>query len=146
MNSSSMSKIHSDVILSITTAFLFPFPLLNPDWSSPSMSSLQSLMYDCAMGVAFAAFYFFFKVITVTSMKSLGHCLVLHMLLISCIISMRPSSLNNLSTFSGMLSTSVAFLSLISLTLFHTLPCKYKGLFHLHQLPLQLWLLGFLVY
>jgi hypothetical protein len=33
--------------------------------------------------------YFFFRVIIVTSMKSLGHSPV--MLLISCVISLRPS-------------------------------------------------------
>lgn len=37
-NFSSMSKVHSH-ILSIPVASLVSFPLLNPDWSSPSTSS-----------------------------------------------------------------------------------------------------------
>ena len=38
-NSSSLSKAHSDIILSIPIAPLVPFPLLNPNLSSPSPSS-----------------------------------------------------------------------------------------------------------
>ena len=37
-SSASISKIHSDIILSIPTASLHPVPLLNPNWSSPSTS------------------------------------------------------------------------------------------------------------
>jgi len=39
-NSSSMSKVYSDIILSIPIAFLVPFPPLNPNWYCPSKSSI----------------------------------------------------------------------------------------------------------
>ena len=39
LSSSSISKVRSD-ILSIPIASLVPFPLLNPNWSSPSISSI----------------------------------------------------------------------------------------------------------
>ena len=40
LNFSSMSKVRSDTILSIQIAYLLPFSLLNPNWSSPSRSSI----------------------------------------------------------------------------------------------------------
>ena len=40
LSSSSISKAHSDIVLSIPIASLVPFPLLNPNWSSPSTSSI----------------------------------------------------------------------------------------------------------
>jgi len=40
LSSSSISKVHSDIILSIPIASLVPFPLLNPNLSSPSTSSI----------------------------------------------------------------------------------------------------------
>jgi hypothetical protein len=40
LSSSSISNVRSDVILSIPIASLVPFPLLNPNWSSPSTSSI----------------------------------------------------------------------------------------------------------
>jgi hypothetical protein len=86
------------------------------------------------MGVASVIFDIFFKIITVASMKSLGHYQVSHMLLIGCIISLRTSSPKNLSTFPGTLSSSVALLSLISLTSFYTSSYKYNVLSHLHKL------------
>jgi hypothetical protein len=38
--STSVCKVHSDIILSISIASVVPFPLLNPNWSSPSTSSI----------------------------------------------------------------------------------------------------------
>ena len=58
-NSSSMSKVHSDIILGIPVASLFPFPLLNRNWSSPStysiflsnllLSIIATILAVCAM-------------------------------------------------------------------------------------------------
>jgi hypothetical protein len=39
-SSSSISKVRSAIILIIPIASLVPFPLLNPNWSSPSVSSI----------------------------------------------------------------------------------------------------------
>ena len=39
-SSSSISMVHSDIILSIPIAVLVPFTLLNPNWSSLSTSSV----------------------------------------------------------------------------------------------------------
>ena len=39
-HNSSTSKVRSAIILIIPIAFLVPFPLLNPNWSSPSTSSI----------------------------------------------------------------------------------------------------------
>jgi hypothetical protein len=39
-SSSSISKVRSAIILIIPTASLVSFPLLNPNWSSPSISSI----------------------------------------------------------------------------------------------------------
>ena len=39
-NSTSVSKVHSNIILGITIAFLVSFPLPNPNWSSPGTSSV----------------------------------------------------------------------------------------------------------
>ena len=40
-NSSSMSKVYPDIIISIPTASLVPFPLLNPNWPSASKYSIS---------------------------------------------------------------------------------------------------------
>jgi hypothetical protein len=72
----------------------------------------------------FVALGFFFKAIIVTSIKPLGHCPVSYMLLISCVISLRPSSPNSLSTSPGTSSSHVAFLSFIPLIPFSTSLCK----------------------
>jgi len=115
-NSSSMAKVHSDIILSIPIAYLDPFPLLNPNWSSPSTSSIflsillqtiHTIFAVCATrmivwwSLHFVAFGFFFKAIIVTSLKSLGYSLVSYMLFIGCVISLRPSSPNSFSTSAG---------------------------------------------
>jgi len=105
-NSLLVSKVLSD-ILSIPFASLVPFPLLNPNWSSPSTSSvflsvllliiLSTIYAVCTMrlivrcALHFAACGFFFKAIIVTAVKSLGHPPVSCMLLISRVISLRPS-------------------------------------------------------
>ena len=39
-SSASISRIHSAIILSTSIASLVPFPLLNPNWSSPSTFSI----------------------------------------------------------------------------------------------------------
>jgi hypothetical protein len=124
-NSSSMSKVRSDIILSITIASLVPFLLLNPNWSFPSKSSiffsilLQNILTIifsvCAMrltvrwSLQFVAFGFIFKAVILAWMKSLGHSSVSHMLLISYVVSLRPSSPKNLSASPGTSSSSVAF-------------------------------------
>ena len=93
-NSTSNSKVRSDIILSIPIASLVLFPLLtdllrvHPQFSF-NLSS-KYLCYclccmcdkaDCAM---VAAFYgFFFKTIIVTSVKSLGRSPVSYMALIN---------------------------------------------------------------
>jgi hypothetical protein len=114
-NSSSMTKVHSDIILSIPIAYLDPFPLLNPNWSSPSTSSMLSILLQtihttfavCATrlivqwSLHFVACGFFFKAIIVTSLKSLGYSPVSYMLFISCVISLRSSYPNSYSTSPG---------------------------------------------
>jgi Polyphosphate kinase len=42
----------------------------------------------------FAVFGFYFKAVIIDSMKSLGHSPVSYMLLINCVITLRPSSPN----------------------------------------------------
>ena len=111
-NSSPKSKISCDIILSIPVAFLVPCTLLNPNWSSPSTFSvfisnllivLAAVFAVCATRLIvqwsqnFVAFEFFFKAITVTSVKSLGHSPVSCMLLFSCVINWKPSSPKNMS-------------------------------------------------
>jgi len=89
LSSSSISKVRSDIILSITIASLIPFPLLNPNWSSSCISSISfsilllSILATnfavCAIrlivrwSLHFVAYGFYFKAIIVTSVKSLGH-------------------------------------------------------------------------
>ena len=80
---------------------------------------------------------FLFKGIMVTSVKSVGHSQVSYMLLISCVISPRPSSPVSSSTSPCTSSSPVGFLSFISLIDFSTYFEKCKGLSHLHLLPLQ---------
>ena len=88
-NSSSMSKVHSDIILGIPVASPVPLPLLNPNWSSPSTSSiflsvfllsiLATIFGICAMrlfvlgSLHFVAFSLFYKAVILTAVKSLGH-------------------------------------------------------------------------
>jgi hypothetical protein len=88
LSSSSISNVRSDIILSIPIASLVPFPFLNPNWSSPStysiffsilLSIFAVIFAVCAIrlivrwSLHFVACGFFFKEITVTSVKSLGH-------------------------------------------------------------------------
>ena len=60
----------------------------------------------------------FCKAVIVASVKSLGHFPVSYMLFINCIIILRQSSPNSWSTSPGTSLSSVAFLTLISLTAF----------------------------
>ena len=98
---SSISKVHSDTILIVPIAFLVHFTLLNPNWFSPSTSSIfLSLLLSifaiifavCAIrlivqrSLHFVACVFFFKAIIVTSVKSLGHSPVSCMVLISFVV------------------------------------------------------------
>jgi len=94
-SSASVSKVRSDIILSIPIAFLVPFSLLNPNWSSPSTSSIFLsilLLSTCAIIFAvcatrlivrwslhFVPCGFFLKKIIVNSVKSLGHSPVSYM-------------------------------------------------------------------
>jgi len=88
LSSSSISKVRSYIILSIPSASLVSFSLLNPNWSSPSTSSISfsnlllsifaTIFAVCAIrlnvrwSLHFVACGFFFKAIIVTSVKSLG--------------------------------------------------------------------------
>lgn len=83
----SLSKFRSDITLSIPIASLFPFPLINPNWSFQSTSSklysnfllwilatlfaLWTIKLIAGWSLHFVAFGFFLKSI-ITSMKSLG--------------------------------------------------------------------------
>ena len=90
----------------------------------------------------FIAFGFFFKAIILTSVKSFDH----HppYVVDRCVIILIPSSPKSLGTSPGTSSSSVAFLSLISLIAFSTSLCKTKNLSCPHLLPLQFRLLDFL--
>jgi len=141
----SISKVRSAIILTIPIAYLVPFPLLNPNWSSPSTASifLSILLLNifaiifavCPIrlivwwSMQFVAYVFFFKAIIVTSVKSLGHSTVSYMVLISFVSIFKPPSPNNFSTSPGTSSSHVAFLFLISLTAFSTSLCKIYGPF-----------------
>jgi hypothetical protein len=76
-----MSKVHPDIILGIPIVYLVPFPLLNPNWSSPHTSSMffpillpkYPCYYYCCMcdevvcrSLHFSAFGFLFKTIIAT--------------------------------------------------------------------------------
>jgi hypothetical protein len=94
-SSASISKVRSDIILSIPiTSLVLPFPLLNPNWSSPSTSSIclsillsifATIFAVCAIrlivrwSLHFVAYGFFFTTVIVTSVKSLGHSPVSYM-------------------------------------------------------------------
>ena len=83
------------VVQILSSATLVLFPLLNPNWSSPSTSSifisfvlrstLANVFAVCAMGqivrglLHFLAFAFFFAVLILTSVKYLRHSLVSYM-------------------------------------------------------------------
>ena len=113
---SSISKVRSAIILIIPIASLVHFPLLNPNWSSPSTSSIfLSILLLSIAAIIFVAYVFFFKAVIVTSVKSLGHCPVSYMVLISFVNIFKPPSPSNLSTSPGTSSSPVAFLLLISL-------------------------------
>ena len=121
----------SSDIRSTPVASSVPFRVLNPNWSSRITSSnflsilhlsiLATVLTGCAVRLIvwwrlhFVAFGFFFKAIAVTSVKSLGHSPISCMSLISCVVILRPSSPNILGTSTGTLSSSVGFLSIISL-------------------------------
>ena len=151
-NSSCISEVRSNIILSIDIAFLVTFPLLNPNLSSPSTSStlfsiifLSMLATISAICVArltvrwslhFAASGFY-NAITLTSVKSLGHSPVSCKLLISCVTIFRPSSPYSFSRSPDTSSFTVAISSLISLTASSISLRKYKDLSRLHPLPLH---------
>jgi len=110
-NSSSMSKVHFDIILGIPVASLVSFPLPNQNWSSPSTYSIllsnlllriiATILAVCAMmltlwwSLHFVACSFLFKAITATSAKFLGHYSVSYTLLFSCVTVLRPPSPNS---------------------------------------------------
>lgn len=86
-HNSSISNAHSDIILSIPIASPVRFPLLNPNWSSPStcsiflsvlLSILAAIFVVCVMtlivrwSVHFVVFGFFTAIIVI-SVKSLVH-------------------------------------------------------------------------
>jgi hypothetical protein len=60
-----------------------------------------AMMLTVWWSLHFVAFDFFFKAITATSVKSLGYSSVSHMLLISCVTILGPSSPNILCTLPG---------------------------------------------
>jgi len=115
-NSSSVSIVQSAIILSIPVVSPVPFPFINPNWSSPSTTSVfliilcgghATVFAVCAVRLTgqwslhFVASGSFFQAVIVTSMKFLQHTLVSCMLLISCVIILRLSSTNSLSTCLG---------------------------------------------
>ena len=130
-NSSSVFKVRSDIILSIPIASLVLLPLLNPNRSSPSTSSIfLSILHLNILATVFAvcalrlnvrwplhsvAFGIFCRAFIVTSVKSLGPSPVTCMLLIRSVITLRPSSPNTTSTSTVRSSSPVAFLTLISM-------------------------------
>ena len=69
-NSSSKAKVCCDIILSIPSVSLVPFPLLNTKWSSPTTSSIFfsilllstfavcEMRLNCAMVTAYCSFWF----------------------------------------------------------------------------------------
>ena len=83
---SSISKVRSDIILIIPIASLVPFLLLNPNWSSPSTSSiflavlLLSIFAVCAIGLIvrwslhFVACVFFFNPSAWGLLKPSSYC------------------------------------------------------------------------
>jgi hypothetical protein len=75
----------------------------------------------------------FFMKITVTSVKSLGHSPVSYMLLISCVIILRPSSSNSSSTSPGTSSSPQVH--------YITTPCSLKFHYHVTH-ALKILLLG----
>ena len=114
-NSTSLSNVHSDNILSIPVASLGHFPSLNLNWSSPSTFLIfplnpPSRYHRYYLGsmcnkadwwlLHSVAFGFFFKAIIVTSVHSWA-TLQFHILLISCVTILRPSPPNSLSTSPG---------------------------------------------
>ena len=132
---SSISKVRSHIILTIPVASLVPFPLLNPNWSSPSTSSIfLSILLLSIFAIIFAVCevrlivplsllfvvcVFFFKALIVISVKSLGHCPVSYknsyMVLISflCIYTLNLWYLKNLKYVSIDLSYFIFHVILI---------------------------------
>ena len=102
MKQPSMSKVHSDIILSIPICISVSFPPLHPKWASTNTASIfVSILLLCIFTTIFAvrvyvmmliepwslhfvAFSFSFKAITVTQMKSFGHSAVSYMSITCC--------------------------------------------------------------
>ena len=126
-NLSSVSRVHSDIILSISVASLVRFHVLDPSRSSLSISSILlsiplTIFTVCSMRLIvwwllhFIAFGVFLKAISVTSVKSLYHYPVSCMLLSSCVTMLRPSSPNSVNTSSSSFVSSLSPISLITLS------------------------------
>ena len=158
-SSASISTIRSDIILSIPTGSLVPFLLLNPNWSSPSTSSIfLSILLPSTFSIIFAVCAirlivrwfphfvtcgFFFTAINVNSVKSLGHSPVY----IRCwsISSLFPNHLLpiiwvHLQQHHHLLQPTFSSFPWRNFPLHYA---KYMGLYRLYLLPLQVRLLGF---
>ena len=125
--------VRSDIIISIPVVSLVPFPL-NPNWSSctPSvflsvalLSNLLTAFAVCMMRLivrwllCFVAFGVF-KATVVTSSKSLGHSRFIHVGDQLCGLVCNPPDVPSASPDTS--SCRVAYIFLISLTAFSTLP------------------------
>ena len=126
-----MSKVRFYIILSIPIASLFSFPLQNPNWSSPSTYSiflLLSILATMCDGRSIFHLLAFSLRQSVFSLKFMGHSPDSYFLLISCVIILRPSFLDGLSTCRG-ISSSLASLFIIPLIAFSTSLRKIQGPF-----------------
>ena len=136
-NSSPTSKVHSDILLNIQIASLIPFPLLKSKLTSKHTlnflfhpSSKYPHYYlccmcneaDCEKVTAFCNFWLL-KAIIVTSMQSLGHSPVSHV--VDQLETTFPQQSENIPRQ----SSPAAFLFLISLIDYSNSLCKMYGPF-----------------
>jgi len=88
----------SDIKHGIPISSLFPFPLLSQNLFHSQFSIHSFAVCVIVQWLLHFVVFSFFKAIIVTLMKPLGHLPVLYVLFISCIIILRPSSPNSVST------------------------------------------------
>ena len=138
-NSSTLSKVHSDNILSIPVVSLGPFPSLNPNWSSSSTFSIFSsilllsihatILALCATRLLhFVVYGFFFKATDATLVQSLGPSTVSYIADQLCHYS-QTIFCQQFKYIPRTSSFPAAVVSLISLIAFSTLLHKTQGPF-----------------